>query len=106
MSTRISRSSGVVTNSLSDLGKFIWTELFQFGKINACGKQVAKRFLRQHQNTYLVGKDVSSALEAIDHFEVRKQYIPLFQPPHLMSRAFSAQGMGNPYLKDDLTPNP
>ena len=88
---------------LSGLARIIWMDLLQFGKINACGKQVAARFLRRHRDTYLAGKDVSSALEAIEYFEVPERDRPLFQPPHLIARTFSAQGVGNPYLKDDLT---
>lgn len=88
---------------LSHLARIIWMELLQFGKINACDKRVAKSFLRRHRDTYLAGKDVSSALEAIEYFEVPERDTPPFQPPHLIARTFSAQGVGNPYLKDDLT---
>jgi hypothetical protein len=89
------------------LADVLWGCLSQWGLIEPCTREKARLFLRQHSRTYLAGNPLlRTAQQIVNDFVIP----PLehdepepFQPPHAMSGSLTAQGVGNPRLKNDLS---
>jgi len=88
---------------LRRLGEQIWTMLLQSGDIRPANKTTARRFLREHSQTYLAALDPDSALEIVEELELSAEAQSVYRPPALMSQTLTAQGDRNPRLGDDLS---
>ncbi len=88
---------------LERLAELIWGMVLQFAPFEPGGKLEVVRFLERHAGTYLAGCDLEAALKHVRDSATPMHYGALFQLPHLMSRSRSAQGRGNPHLREDLS---
>jgi len=82
--------------------EIIWGAVWNFGSIAQSGKAGALQFLRTHSKAYLsiYGEPV---LKFVEDFALPPGMEDSFRPPNLHSRSMSVQGVGNPYLQNDLS---
>jgi hypothetical protein len=94
---------GPVRHQLEWLADVIWGTLLQFASFQPQEKPSVIRFLEAHADTYLAGCDFAIALDHVLATAPPALQRSLFPPPHLMSAKESAQGKGNPRLREDLS---
>jgi len=82
--------------------EIVWRDLLNFGQFETGSKGKTQSFFRRHKSHWH-HPGFKPAMRFLKDFELPTGLKPPFHQQPLIGRHLSAQGEGNPYLKDDLS---